>query len=142
MKAQNFSYSFKTSKTAEDVFELLQNIDQWWSGLYQETIQGKSRRIKDEFTFHAGDGAHYSKQQLIELIPGEKIAWLVTDSKLSFLSHPTEWNDTKIMFELSQDGTETNVRFTHDGLVPQIECYEACSSAWTGYMDNLKKKLN
>ena len=45
----------------------LLNVDQWWSGLYEETIKGKSHHLNDEFTFEAGQGMHYSKQKLVEL---------------------------------------------------------------------------
>lgn len=142
MKKENYTYSFVTPKTTSAVFNLLQDIKQWWSGLYNETIKGKSRNVGDEFTFEAGDGVHYSKQKLTELVPDKTIAWEVTDSKLSFLNDPTEWNGTKIKFELSPEGNNTKVTFTHEGLVPQIECYDSCSSAWTGYLSNLKKKLS
>ncbi|MDX2174191.1 MAG: SRPBCC domain-containing protein [Bacteroidota bacterium] len=141
MKKDNFSYSFKTSKAPEEVYKLLLDIEEWWSGLYEETISGKSKKVNDEFTFEAGGGVHNTTQKLVELIPHKKIVWLVTKSNLSFLSKPNEWENTKICFDLSQKEDKTIVTFTHDGLTPQIECYNACSGGWTGYLDNLKKKL-
>ena len=139
---QDFTYSFTSSKTPAEVFQLLLNIDQWWTGQYEETTKGKSEKINDEFTFRAGRGAHYSKQKLVELIPNKKIVWLVTDSTLSFLSDTGEWIGTKICFDISMEGNQTKVIFTHDGLVPDIECYDACSGGWTKYLEQLKKKLN
>lgn len=139
---QNFSFSFVSSKSAEEIFSLLSDVDKWWSGLYAETIKGESRQINDEFTFNAGGGAHYSRQKLIELIPNKKVVWLVTDSNLSFLSDPTEWVGTKISFTISQEGDKTKITFTHQGLTPQLECYGSCSSAWTGYLENLEEKMN
>ena len=141
MKTKNFTYSFTSSKKPEEVFELLSHIEQWWSGQYDETIKGKSLKVNDEFTFRAGAGAHYSKQKLVELIPRKKIVWLVTDSKLSFINDTGEWIGTKFCFDISTDNNKTKVIFTHDGLVPEIECYDACSSGWTQYLEQLKKKL-
>lgn len=141
MKKGSYTNSFTSSKTPADIFQLLLHIEQWWSGLYEETIKGKNKKLNDEFTFNAGGGAHYSKQKLVELVPGKKIVWLVTDSNLSFLSHPAEWVDTRISFDIATEGNKTKLTFTHDGLVPQIECYDACSGAWTKYMENLKRKL-
>lgn len=138
---KNFTYSFTSSKTPSAIFEFLLHIEQWWSGKYEETIKGKSEKVNDEFTFKAGGGAHYSKQKLVELIPNKKIAWLVTDSKLSFLSDTSEWIGTKICFDISKEDNKTKVTFTHDGLVPEIECYDACSVGWTQYMEQLKNKL-
>ena len=142
MKESSFKKSFKTSKSAEDVFNLLLDIEQWWSGIYGEEINGESKKIGDEFTFKAGGGAHYSKQKLIELIPNKKVVWLITDSTLSFLSNTGEWINTKIGFTISTEENSTVVTFTHDGLVPQIECYSACSGGWTRYLDKLEEKLN
>ena len=139
--AKNFTYSFTSSKTPEEVFELLLHIEQWWFGKYEETIKGKSEKINDEFTFNAGGGAHYSKQKLVELIPNKKIVWLVTDSKLSFLRDTGEWIGTKICFDISTEDNKTKLTFTHDGLVPEIECYNACSGGWTQYLEQLKNKL-
>ncbi|HLK27997.1 MAG TPA: SRPBCC domain-containing protein [Puia sp.] len=139
---KNFTYSFTTSKTPEEVYELLLHIEQWWSGLYDETIKGKSQRINDEFSFKAGGGAHYTKQKLIDLIPNKKIVWLVTEANLAFVKETSEWEGTKIAFDISVEGNKTKVMFTHEGLVPEFECYADCSMGWTGYLDKLKKKLN
>lgn len=140
--SNNFSYSFRTSKSIDEVFSLFLNVDQWWSGLFNEKIQGKSENIDDEFSFSAGDGVHFSNQKLIELIPNQKIVWLVTDSNLSFLTQTDEWNNTKISIDLETIDNQTIVKFTHQGLLPEIECYDACSSAWSQYLNNLEKKLN
>jgi hypothetical protein len=66
---------------------------------------------------------------------------LVTESNLSFLKNTNEWAGTKICFDLEKDGDNTKITFTHDGLMPQIECYDNCSSAWTQYLQNLKADL-
>jgi hypothetical protein len=142
MKKENFTYSFSSSKTPEAVFRLVLDIEQWWSGLYEETINGTSQKVNDEFTFNAGGGAHYSKQRLINLIPAKRVIWLITDSKLNFLTNEAEWTGTKICFDISSEGNKTKVTFTHDGLVPQIECYKGCSGAWTKYLEKREQKLN
>ena len=141
MTTSSFTVSIKTSVTPKEVFNLLLDIEQWWSGIYGEEIKGESKKMGDEFTFKAGGGAHYSKQKLIELIPNEKVVWLITDSNLSFLSNTGEWINTKIGFEISTEENSTVVTFTHEGLVPQIECYSACSGGWTRYLDKLENKL-
>lgn len=137
----NYSYSFTTKKTAKEIFDLLLNVEKWWSGIYEETIQGKSQKIGDKFSFSAGGGMHFSKQELVELIPAQKIIWQVTESNLSFLENPNEWSKTKLVFDISENKNETQVTFTHEGLEPHIECYNECSNAWTQYLHNLKNKL-
>jgi hypothetical protein len=54
----------------------------------------------------------------------------VLESDLSFTEAKTEWNNTKITFEISKKDGKTEVHFTHLGLVPAHECYNTCSNAW------------
>lgn len=141
MTNQNFQYSFTSSKSTAKVFAHLINPKNWWVGLFGETIEGKSENINDEFSFRAGDGVHYSNQKLTELIEDKKIVWLVTESNLSFLKNNDEWARTKICFNIEKVGDKTKITFTHDGLIPQIECYSNCSNAWTQYLQNLQEHL-
>ena len=141
MTNQNFQYSFTTQKNTSEVFAHLVNPKNWWVGLFGETIEGKSENINDEFTFSAGYGVHYSKQKLIEFVAHKKIIWSVTESNLSFLKNTNEWADTQICFDIEKVGDTTKITFTHDGLIPQIECYGGCSSAWTKYLQNLEESL-
>jgi hypothetical protein len=140
-ETESFTCSFDSFRSPEDIFQLLINIEEWWSGVYEETIAGKSHKLNDEFTFQAGGGAHYSQLKLVELVASKRLAWQVTESNLSFLKNSSEWNGTKIIFSLSKEGNSTRVTFTHEGLVPQIECYKSCAGAWTQYMQNLEAKL-
>ncbi|MEO5583539.1 MAG: SRPBCC domain-containing protein [Saprospiraceae bacterium] len=130
----NFKFSFQADQSAKEVFDTILNVRVWWSGLYAEEIEGTANKLNDEFIFKAGGGVHYSKQKLIELVPEHKVVWLVTDSNLSFLEKPNEWTNTKICFEINKADEKTNVLFTHRGLVPDFECYNGCSTAWSLYM--------
>ena len=138
MKNENFTITLLVSQSPKEVFNTIKNVRGWWSGLYSEEFEGEANKLNNEFTFRAGEGAHYSKQKLIELVPGKKIVWLVTDSNLSYLKNKNEWTGTKIIFEISnpdshKNDKNTQVVFTHEGLVPEVECYKSCSLAWTQY---------
>lgn len=141
MNDMNFQYHFTSSKKPSEVFEHLIHPENWWRGLFGETIEGKSNKINDEFSFLAGEGMHYSVQRLIEKQADKKITWLVSESNLSFLENPGEWTGTKISFDIEQENDETKVTFTHEGLIPPIECYANCSNAWGQYLRNLEEKL-
>lgn len=141
MKDQDFTIPFLVDQTPEEVFDAIAGVRRWWSGLYSEEIQGSSKKLNDEFTFRAGGGAHYSKQKLVEIIPGKKIVWLVTDSNLTFLDKKEEWTGTKLCFEMVRQETKTQVRFTHVGLIREMECYGSCSVAWRQYWEQFLSSL-
>ena len=129
MEKQDYHTSIIVDAAAHDVFESINNVTKWWT----ENMEGNSQKPDDEFTVRFGD-VHYSKQKLIEVIPGKKVVWLVTDSKLNFIKDKQEWTGTKIIFDISTQNEKTKVHFTHTGLVPEIECYDACSNAWSEYI--------
>ncbi|SEN46043.1 Uncharacterized conserved protein YndB, AHSA1/START domain [Chitinophaga rupis] len=136
MNNQNFTVSFLADQTPEEIFNAVNNVHQWWT----ENIEGSFQKQGDEFEVRFGD-VHYSKQKLTEVVPGKKIVWLVTDSHLSFIKNKSEWTGTTISFEIAEQGGQTQLRFTHQGLVPDEECYDACSNAWTGYIQGSLKNL-
>ena len=132
----NFTLTFLVDRSPKEVFNAISNVREWWSGFYSEEIKGSTVNLHDEFSFWAGDGAHYSRQELVEIIPNRKIVWLVTESELNFIEKKDEWTGTKLIFEISKIDDKTQVSFTHEGLTPEIECYYSCAPAWTLYLEN------
>jgi hypothetical protein len=133
---QSLTYAFTVDQTPEEAFAAINNVRGWWSG----EIDGGTDKLGDEFTYRYQD-VHYSKQRLTQLIPGKKVVWLVLDSYLKFVKDKAEWNGTEIMFEVSKNGQKTEVRFTHLGLVPEVECFGACSNAWGFYINGSLRSL-
>ena len=114
-------------KSPQEAFNaLLKQVSKWWS----KDFEGSSNQLNDEFVI-SHPGAHYSKQKLIEVVPGKKMVWLVTDSELDWLEKDKhEWTNTKMIFEILAKGDKTAIHFTHDGLVPGKECYQRCEQGW------------
>jgi hypothetical protein len=133
---RDLSYSFVVDQTPKEAFDAINNVRGWWSG----NIEGSTDKLGAEWTYRYED-LHYSKQKITEFVPGKKVVWLVVDSYLKFVEDKTEWNGTKITFEVTKKGTKTEIRFTHVGLVPQQECYGACSDAWGSYIKQSLRNL-
>ena len=136
MNNQNYSTAFSVDQTPQEVFAAINNVRGWWS----EEIEGDTDRPAAEFRFHAGD-VHSSTHKITEFVPDKRVVWHTTDSHLSFVKNKAEWNDTEIVFEIARKGEQTEVRFTHVGLVPAIQCYGDCSGAWGFYINDSLRSL-
>jgi hypothetical protein len=136
MKDQNFATAFTVDQTPEEAFAAVNNVRAWWSG----KIEGGTGELGDEFTYRY-EPHHYSKQRITESIPGKKVVWLVLESRLNFVEDKNEWKGTTITFEIAKKGDKTEVHFTHAGLVPEVECYGACSNAWGSLINGSLRSL-
>ena len=125
MNSSNFTTTILVDESPSAVFNAINNVSAWWQG----AIEGSSNKLNDEFTYQMKE-FHFSKQKVVEFIPAEKVAWLVTESQLNFIEDKNEWTGTTILFEISTQDNKTQLRFTHAGLNPQVECYGACSNGW------------
>ena len=136
MSSTNFTTAFAVDQSPEDAFDAITNVRGWWSG----QIDGDTNKLGAEFTYRYQD-VHYSKQEITELVPNKKVVWRVLDAYLDFTEDPAEWKGTEITFEVARKDDQTEVRFTHLGLVPEFECYDSCSTAWGFYINSSLRNL-
>jgi len=136
MNSQDFTTSILVDQTPEQVFNAINNVRGWWS----EEIEGNTENLNDEFNYHYKD-VHRCNMRLIEVVPNKKVVWLVLDNYFSFTKDNTEWINTHIVFDISQEGKKTRLAFTHQGLVPDYECYEACHAGWSNYINHSLRNL-
>ncbi len=136
MDNQNFTSTILVDKTPMEAFDAIKNFRAWWS----EDIEGETDKLGETFFYHYKD-VHLSKMKLIEMIPGKKLVYQVIANEFNFTKDKTEWVNTKLIFDISTKGPQTKVEFTHEGLVPEYECYSICNDAWTGFIQKSLKNL-
>ena len=136
MSASDFSTTIQVDQSPSAVFEAVTNVRGWWS----EEIEGESAKLNDEFNYHYED-IHRCKVRLTEVIPNQKIVWLVEQNYFKFTEDETEWTSTKPTFEISEKDGKTELKFSHIGLVPEYECFDICRDSWANYIQNSLKKL-
>jgi hypothetical protein len=136
MPNPSYTATFTVDQTPEEAFAAINDVRGWWSG----EIDGPTDQLGAEFTYSYGD-IHRSTQQVTELVPGRRVAWHVVDGYLNFVEDKAEWIGTDIVFDISPVGEQTQIRFSHVGLLPEVECFDSCSSAWGFYINTSLRKL-
>jgi len=135
MQNQNFTATLLVDQTPEEAFAAINNIPGWWS----EDIEGNTDKLGHEFMYR--DKHLRAKMKITELIPGKKVVWHVLESQMDDIEDGTEWNYTKLIFEITKKDDKTKIQFTHLGLVPEFECYTICSKAWSFYITSSLQRL-
>jgi NAD(P)-dependent dehydrogenase (short-subunit alcohol dehydrogenase family) len=125
LPASDYTVTFVTSKSPAEVFAAINDPRGWWDG----EITGTTDQLGAEFTYQYGEH-HTSVQRVIELVPEARVVWEVTSSTLDFVEEPEPWTGTQITFDIEPTGGSTKVTLVHRGLVPRLECYDACSAGW------------
>ena len=114
MENKNFTATIEVAKSPQEVFNCLQEVPKWWSKDYE----GSSALLNDEFIIHH-PGRHYSKNKVVELELNKKVAWLVIESIRKTDNY--KWTGTKMIFELTPMGDNTQATFTYDGVILENE---------------------
>ena len=140
MSEQNYTTSFTVDQTPDEVFDAVNNVRGWWSGEVYESIEGNTDKLGAEFTYRNRD-MHRSTHKITELVPGKKVVWHTSDSRLNFVEDKAEWTGTDVVFEIARKGDKTELRFTHIGLIPALACYGDCSGAWDFYVNDHLRSL-
>ena len=102
MSAIDFTTIIQVNQSPQEVFNAVTNVQGWWS----EEIEGNTTKLNDEFNYHYED-VHRCKIKLIEVIPNQKIVWLIEENYFSFTKDDTEWTNTTAVFDISKENDKT-----------------------------------
>jgi hypothetical protein len=129
MESNNFSSSISVPLSAKEVIQKISQIPEWWG----VTFSGSSKKKDDTFTLKM-TGDSFFNLTVSELIPEQRMVWLVTDCNMPWYEDKKEWSGTRLIFDLTQKNAITDLTFTHEGLTPNKQCYEDCALGWTHWI--------
>ncbi|HVT86900.1 MAG TPA: SRPBCC family protein [Chitinophagaceae bacterium] len=109
-----YTVAIEVSPSPGIVFNRIIQLSKWWV----EEFAGEELKLNSEFILKNGD-EHFSKNKVIEFVPGKKFVWVTTESKRR--ADNFDWTGTKMIFELSPKNEGTRITFTYDGVVPEDE---------------------
>jgi len=137
MENKNYYKTIMVNASAEEAMKKISQVDRWW----KKDFSGSAEKLNDTFIVPFGESS-FVDFIVSEFMPGKKTVWKVTDCYLPWFKDKKEWNNTEVVFELSQENGKTKIDFTHVGLVPGIECYDVCEKGWDGHINTLGNFIN
>ncbi len=132
--SKSFTASITVNKSPSTAFTAIKNFRGWWS----EEIEGNTDILNEMFFYHYKD-IHLCRLKLVEEVPAKRLVYQVVENEFNFIQDQSEWVNTRLVFDINSKGDATEVTFTHEGLVPEYECYQVCNDAWSGYIYNSLK---
>jgi len=140
MENKNYHRTITVNASAEEAMKKIGQINLWW----RKDFSGTAAKLNDKFTVPFGElngETSFVDFSISEVEPDKKVVWKVTDCNLPWFKDKEEWNNTEVVFNLSEENGKTTIYFTHIGLVPGVECYEACEKGWDGHITKDLKKF-
>jgi hypothetical protein len=132
---KNYHRTITVNATSEEAMRKISQVNHWW----KTDFYGSAEKLNDKFTVPFGElngEKSFVDFVVSEFVPNKKVVWKVTNCNLPWFKDKTEWNNTEVVFQISPDGNKTKIDFTHIGLVPGVECYDACEKGWDGHVTN------
>ena len=135
MKQLDYTATIEVKADSKEAFQKISKVDEWWA----KTFKGKALHKGDHFKVVFGETT--VDFDIKEAIPDKKIVWHVSDCYLHWLKDKTEWTNTDVVWELFPKNGHTEIKMTHVGLTPDVECFKDCQSGWNKHIKNSLLKL-
>jgi len=129
MENKNFQSSISANVSANEAIKRISYIPGWWG----VTFTGHAEKQNDTFIIKMS-GDSFFNMTVEELVHGKKLVWLVTDCNMPWYTDKKEWANTRLIFNLTEHDGTTTLDFIHEGLTPEVECYNDCAPGWTHWI--------
>ena len=128
MSEQDYTATVQVAASADEVFEALTNLDAlsaWWTRATGDPLP--TGPITFPFSPSGQAVMHVDSAER-----GAGVRWTTTACMVE------DWVGTSQLFDLETlPGGDTEIRFRHAGLTPELECYRDCQSGWNHFIGSL-----
>ncbi len=127
----NYKKTINVQATPDHVFKALTTeMDRWWTTETDGSLSSIGGRIKVDFPPNNG---HWTFEATA-LSPGEIVELKCIDAHHVVAGQPAEiekeWLGTTLRWQIMAQGDTSYVKFEHQGLTPQLHCYDICNEGW------------
>lgn len=137
---ENYTQSILLPQTVpQQAFDALtQGIALWWSTAFE----GSAQYLGHSFSVHFGQQV-FKNIGIESITEPNHITWYVSDALLAVpgLQQQREWIGTRIIWDITTQNGDTIIQLTHEGLHPELECFDICYSGWQQFTDSLQQYI-
>ena len=130
MPQPNYTRPLTVSASPEKVFSALTaGFEDWWT-----KPDKPISKVGDRARFTFPPGRSYWTFEAAFLEPGKRVELVCVDALHQHEGQPaeieTEWLDTRLVWWIDSAAHGSEIRFEHQGLNPQLLCYDICEAGW------------
>ena len=137
--SSSYQKSVEIKSNLQAVFHAITNrIDQWWG-----QVDHQPNALNQVFKVSFGEA--FWRFRVIQFEPLVEVIWQCIESNQvhgEMMGIKEEWLDTTLHWEVkSEMGNSITVHFIHNGLTPDLHCYQVCRDAWDFFTGESLKEL-
>lgn len=121
-----------------EAFTQADKLREWWTNKCEA---GSKAGDKNIFYFDEAKAVF----TIEKLDPGKEVVWKCVEHDFKYeepITKTDEWVGTTIRIQLKKNGKlGTDMTFTHEGLVPELQCYSVCEQGWDHFLKTSLKKF-
>jgi uncharacterized protein YndB with AHSA1/START domain len=117
--------------TVSSLFTSAAGVSRWWGPTEGDAAVGGT--LVTSFGDHGAN-----TMRVLEAGPTRVVWESAAPDGTTPTGHTAEWLGTTMEFDIVPVGNNTELRFRHAGLTPQLECWDDCVAAWTQFMASIE----
>lgn len=143
MTKQSYRKTIDVQAPPSAAFEAVtKGVEHWWTRPDQPLIN-----IGDRAKFNFPPGVSYWTFELTGMKPSTWVEWTCVDALHIHEGKPkeieTEWLNTQVLWQISEHEGGSRIELRHDGLTPDLLCYDVCEAGWDlFFLGSLKQYLD
>ncbi len=143
MTSPSYTKSIDVLAPPSDAFRAVtQGVAHWWTRPDQPL-----NNIGDRAKFTFPPGVSYWTFELTGMDRPTQIEWTCVDALHIHEGQPkeieTEWLNTKVLWQITEEGSGSRIEMQHQGLTPELLCYDVCEAGWDMFfLSSLKQYLD
>jgi|GEM_PF-543329 len=145
IRAENYARTIRVNASLDEAYRALtQGHSAWWTA-----CEGRFRKAGDRIKFAFPPAVSYWTFEAVKLETGARVELECVEAYHKILDKPgaptTEWLGSRVIWQIETIAKKNGaaIHFEHDGLTPNLHCYEVCEAGWNlFFVDSLKTYLD